>query len=166
MHLKPLLFPFCLLICLMVAACAAGPRFSVEGVDTAVSPREALKEAERLRGTAVLWGGLIVQTENLADRTRIEVLGYPLDSNQRPDTGRAAQGRFLVMRDGYLEPSDYAQGRAITVSGRLLEPVDGRVGEAAYRYPVVTGDQLYLWPRRSGYNRTGVHFGIGVIFSN
>jgi outer membrane lipoprotein len=35
-------------------------------------------------GNDVIWGGRIVQVQNYADHSEVELLAYPLDSSQRP----------------------------------------------------------------------------------
>lgn len=153
------------LLPLALYACAAGPRFDSSGIDPGLTPTRASQQMESLRGQRVLWGGVVIATSNLADATQIEVLGYPLESNQRPDIGASPQGRFLIHREGYLEPTDYAQGRVVTVVGRLREVRPGRIGETDYLYPVVEADQIHLWPRDSGRPATRFNFGVGVIFN-
>ncbi len=149
---------------LLLAACATSPRFDTSGVATELNPQEAARLPDRA-GTRVLWGGVIVQGINAQDASRIEVLGYPLDSNQRPDTDEPPLGRFIVQRQGYLEMADYAPGKLLTVVGGFTRVLDGQVGEAPYRFPVVAGERMYLWPRQSAPTEPRLHFGLGVIFS-
>ena len=56
----------------------------------------------------VTWGGRIVNTQNLRDRTLIEVVALALDSDGRPDPQADPRGRFIVERGGFLEPHEYA----------------------------------------------------------
>ncbi|MGF1642510.1 MAG: Slp family lipoprotein [Thiotrichales bacterium] len=149
-----------------LGACASGPRFAVTEAGRAITPDTLI--AAPVSGQAVVWGGMIVNATNLRDSTRLEVLGYPLDSAQRPDTGRTAQARFLVDKAGYLETTDYGNGRLITVSGVTREVVKGKIGEADYSYPRVEAEQVHLWPKPGSYGDVGsrVHFGIGVMIGN
>ncbi len=153
---------------LLLGACATGPTFDTAGAQKSLTPGEAVQRFEAFRGEKVVWGGLIVGGTNLEGTTRLEVLAYPLGGDNRPDTERRPFGRFLVHRTGYLELSDYAPGRMITVAGTLTETREGRVGQAPYRYPVVSPSQLHVWrqPGAGGATRPSVHFGIGVIFGN
>lgn len=157
--------PALTLAVLLLASCATSPDFDTRGVDLSLQPQE-VADRPLPAGTEVLWGGTIVQGSNLAEGTRLELIGYPLDDQQRPDSGRAPVGRFLVQRDGYLELADYRPGRQLTVRGELARVVEGKVGQAPYRYPVVNAERLHLWstPRESVGPR--FHFGVGVIFSN
>jgi len=149
-------------LALLLAACA-GP-FSVRDVDMTLTPLQALADADAARGRAVIWGGVIVATENLADATRIELLTYPLDGSQRPATDRDTLGRVRLYYRGFLEPVDYAPGRRLTVQGWLAGTEQGRVDRHPYTFPVLRVGQLHLWPRRHDGGEPRVHFGIGVGF--
>lgn len=155
-----------LIIVALLNACATTPEFDTSGVNLSLVPNEDSAKDESMIGTHVIWGGVIINTENLEQVTRLEVLAYPLDSDQRPNLDKAPMGRFLAERDGYLETEDYAQGSMITLTGTLLQPSPGRIGESKYVYPVMHVDQLFLWPKRSRGSETQFHFGVGVIFSN
>ncbi|MCC5856611.1 MAG: Slp family lipoprotein [Ectothiorhodospiraceae bacterium] len=151
----------------VLAGCATGPGFPTEHVNTELVARAASATAEGARGERVIWGGRIIQTEPEDRETRMEVLAYPLQRNQKPDTTEGSQGRFLVVHPGYLEPADYAPDRLITVTGELDQPRKGRIGEAEYRYPVVHAEALHLWPREPQRVREEprVRFGVGVMIS-
>ena len=144
---------------LLLTACAGTPEFSTEGVNLDLNPSTA---ADQL-GQQVIWGGTIIDIRNLADKTRIEVLSYPLTKAHRPLVKGSAQGRFIVEKAGYLEAKQFRPGSIITVSGSLQSPQSGRIGDAEYVYPVVQAGQLKLWKER-GASR--VHFGIGIGISN
>ncbi len=148
---------------LLMNGCASGPRYPTEGVELAVTPQQAVAETAALRGKTILWGGIIINSTNLKNQTRLEVLAYPLDGKQYPQTDTPPLGRFLVLRDGYLETVDYAPGRLVTVRGPLAGTESGKVGESSYTYPVVKTQTLYLWPR-AGRSEPRVHFGVGVVF--
>lgn len=156
-------FAWILLALLGLAACASTPKFDTENVDKAITPAQAVAELDGLRGKSVLWGGTIIASHNLQNATEIEVLGYPLDSDGRPQLDRTPLGRFIARRDAYLEPVDYASGRLLTVVGPLESVRDGRVGQAPYRYPVMSAQQMALWPQSTAYrNDPQLHFGIGI----
>lgn len=155
-------------LALLLSACANAP-FDSEGVDRELRPAEVQADAEAARGRVAIWGGTIVEARNLEDRTRIEVVSYPLDSgSQRPRVEARPGARFLVYRDGYLETAEYETGRRITVRGRVTGLEDGRVGEAQYTYPVLESTGLHLWPRQDAATepRSGFNFGFGIILTN
>lgn len=149
-----------------LAGCATGPGYQTAAAATDLVPAEVSAHPGDHRDKRVIWGGLIVATRNLDRYTEIEVLGYPLDRNQRPMTSRPPQGRYLVRMPGYLEEVDYAPGRHITVTGTLGQSLEGHVGEAAYTYPLVQAPAIHLWPRAAEgeTGRTRFNIGVGVIF--
>lgn len=157
------LLSFLLLVAAGLSACATSPEFDTKGIDVSLTPQQAAKDDQGLQGAVVLWGGVLIDSINLKDSTQLELLAYPLDRNQKPLSEQEPLGRFLAVQKGYLETSDYAQGRYVTVRGHLDEKRTGRVGEAEYTYPVVNIDQLYLW---SSAPESQVQFGFGFMIHN
>ena len=113
----------------------------------------------------VIWGGIIVNSKNLKTGTLLEVLAYPLGFNEEPDTNRKPLERFLVEHPEYLETMKYSSGQLITVIGTLIEVHQGFIGEAEYSYPVITAEQLHLWPIDEQQSDTQFYFGVGVGFT-
>ena len=154
-----------------VTGCASGP-IQIDGEPselTVAQVRSQLgddKEMSLPESGAVLWGGVVIKTENMSDATQIEVMGYPLDRRQRPMTSREAEGRFLVRHEGYLEPVDYAAGRLVTVLGTLSGVITGAVGEAEYRYPLLQSDEMHLWNQVGPVRNPGITFGVGISLGN
>lgn len=143
----------------LLVACQGNPAV------TAIGPTPAqvvAAPADAYRGRTVSWGGEIVTVRNLRDRTLIEVLAYPLDAAQRPLLDSSPGGRFIVARQGFLEPREYAPGRALTALGRLDGTIVGTVGESTYRFPLVQAERLDLWPEASLQRDPKVHFGFGL----
>lgn len=153
-----------LLLALLLSACATGPSFDVTGVNRSLTPQNTAANLATAEGKQVLWGGVILNTANLKDSTDIEVLSYPLDTDQKPQRNQQPLGRFIFNVKGYLEPATYAKDRMVTVVGKVSRAQTGKVGESNYTYPVIAAEQLYLWPLESEYNPGGVRFGIGVGF--
>lgn len=148
---------------LLLAACASGPGYDTRQVSLGTTPRSAVDELEAVRGQKVLWGGVILNTSNMASVTRLEILAYPLDGKQSPQRDREPLGRFLLEHQGFLEPATYAEGRLITMVGTVVSSARGQVGELDYIYPVIEASELHLWPRDSDYTTpSNVHFGIGI----
>jgi len=148
----------------LFGACATTPPFSaatLHGVDQSSTPEIVLEGAEE--NVQVLWGGVIISAENLADYTDLNVLFYPLDKSQRPDLDQPPHNRFIIRYTGYLEAMVYAPRREVTVVGSLQGIEDGKVGDAPYHSPVVKADKIYLWPlNKDSRTRFGIGVGIGV----
>ena len=146
---------------LLVSGCTTP--YDIGNADPRVTPAEAAQDVAGMLNHTVAWGGQIAAAKNLKDKSELEVVGYPLDSENRPNPDAKPTGRFLVIQSGYLETADYAPGRLITVVGTVTETRRGTVGEAKYIYPVVVATKLQLWPKPSTDRREpGFHFGIGV----
>lgn len=153
----PLSFAF---ISLAFSGCASPP-FNLEGADLKTVPQQTLDDSSSLN-KRVVWGGLIVGTQNDKDTSTIEVLSYPLDSNSEPQRSAKAQGRFMIKQEGYVEPATYVSGRWISAIGTVAGKEEGKVGNADYTYPVIKSENTYLWPEYSAEPRTQTRFSIGV----
>ena len=149
---------------LVLTGCATP--YDIGTADRQITPEETARNIAAVKNRMVAWGGVIATAKNLKDKTELEVVGYPLDANNRPDNDAKPIGRFFVTQSDYLETTDYAPGRLITVVGTVTETRTGTVGEAKYVYPVVTVNKLHLWSRyNGGRSEPSFHFGLGVGIS-
>lgn len=151
-----------LLIALLLTACASSPKVATDA-ERGITPTEAVSLDLSGAQTPLQWGGVIVETHNLANNTELQILAYPLNSSGRPEVSDSPTGRFIVQKAGYLESVDYRKGRQVTATGKLAEKRTGKVGEAAYTFPVLLADELVLWPEQSTRKANPrVNFGLGV----
>ena len=146
----------------LLTSCASTPDFDMTQVDESLTPQSVAAEPEHSLGKTVLWGGTILNTQNLKEATHVEVLAYPLNTYQRPLLDSKPLGRFIIHHQGYLEPATYAPGRVLSVLGEVGESLTGRVGESTYTYAVIKGERLHLWSKDGDRNQTSFHFGLGV----
>ena len=157
-----------LILSLLPVACATGPGFNTEGVDYALTPRSVAAKPLAATGKKVRWGGTILGIARVQDRTRLEVMAFPLDTRARPILDYNPTGRFMLERAGHLDPSAFREGRQITAVGVIRGTHKGRGGETDYDYPLLDARQLHLWSGAgSGYRRSdGVSIfgtiGVGV----
>lgn len=151
---------------LLLGACASTPSFDVKNVNTAITPNEAVAKISALQGSRVLWGGVILSSKNLETGTHLEILAYPLNGRHRPRVDRDSVGRFIVEHGGYLETVDYAPGRELSLIGVLSGTKEGKIDAAITIYPVVTAQQIHLWPKDRGNSEPRFNFGVGVMFHN
>jgi outer membrane lipoprotein len=164
MHASRCLVPLSsLLLAGVLAGCAPKPIFHSQTPSIAATPAQVGQTPERYAHGTVIWGGKVVQVKNLADHSEIEILGYPLDSSQRPRVNDSAGGRFIAVMAGYVEPLAYPDGALVTVLGTLDGNRAGQVGEASYVFPLVKVAQAHLWtPEELRQGRSNVHFGVGL----
>lgn len=154
---------FAPLAALALAACAPAPIYKVSTSTLNVIPMQVAHSPEQFAKGEVIWGGSVIDVRNFPDHTEIEILGYPLDSSQRPLANKSAQGRFVAVFPGYIEPINYPSGSLVTVSGQLNGNRSDTVDQAAYVYPLVNVEQSHLWTAaemRAGH--PDIHFGVGV----
>jgi outer membrane lipoprotein len=155
-----------LLLVLLTAGCSSKPVLPTEGVNAELTAQLVADSGQEMSGSRVLWGGVIVSTSNLKERTRLEILAYPLDSNHRPQTDKQAGSRFLAFYPGYLESVDYAAGRQVSMVGTVSGIEEARLGEHSYRYPSIDAEQIHLWPVAQPESKSKVQFGFGILLHN
>lgn len=139
-----------LLALLLLAACSTVPR-DLRGAgeaDSSISLASLRSHTVEANGQLVRWGGMIARVQNKDNQSWIEIVEKPLDRSGRPLDENVTGGRFMAIFDRFLDPLIFSQGREITVQGALQPAVDGKVGEQAYQYFVVTGGGLHLWEPR------------------
>lgn len=146
----------------LLASCANTPDFDTTQVDESLTPQSVVAEPGHSLGKTALWGGTILNTQNLKDSTHIEVLAYPLNTYKRPLLDSKPLGRFIIHHPGYVEPATYAPGRELSVLGKVGESQSGNVGDSTYTYAVIKSERLHLWSKDGGRNRTSFHFGVGI----
>ncbi len=119
-----------------------------EKADPTLTLQRVLKSPpQQYNGKFVVWGGEILQTTNQQDgSTLIEVLQRSIDWWDEPIETSASEGRFLVRMEEFLDPVIYSARRKITVAGEIQGEEERPLGAMRYRYPVILGKQIYLWP--------------------
>lgn len=146
--------------CALMLGCATSLDIGKATID--VTPQQATHDTT-VQGRVVAWGGVIVGTVNMADKTRLEVLAYPLDSHNRPQVDAKPVGRFLALYPGFLEPVNFAAGRQVTAVGTIGGTQPGTVGEARYLYPTLEASRVHLWPTpEHEASQPQFHFGVGI----
>jgi outer membrane lipoprotein len=148
---------------LLLTSCAVEPVFDMQDVDSSIAPQNVESNFSSVHGKTTIWGGLILSGKNLVDHTQLEVLAYPIDERGIPNRSGIPQGRFFARQNGYLEISEYNQGRYVTVVGPIEKLQGGKIDETDYQYPVIDVEQIHLWPKRDpNISQTQFRFGIGV----
>ncbi|MDR2873085.1 MAG: Slp family lipoprotein [Xanthomonadaceae bacterium] len=135
-------------VALLLGACVTTPK-PLRGDFMQISPSDSVNSGGTQTGTAVRWGGRIVETKPKQDNTCFQVISLPLTSSGRPNStiGDATNGRFVACRAGFYDPAVFAEGREVTFIGRIDGFETVRIGEFDYRLPLVTADVIYLWPQ-------------------
>ena len=132
-------------------------------VDTSVTFVQVAQDPDAYKGKTVLFGGDIIEAQNLQGRTLVIVLQRPLGRRGEPAAGDVSEGRFILRNPEFLDPAIYSPGRKITVAGTVVGKEMRPLGEIEYTYPVIEKRELYLWPEEEAAPaEPRVHFGVGV----
>ncbi len=148
----------------LLAGCAPAPIYKVAPNAPVVLPAQVAQSPEPYQGQTVVWGGTVVQVNNYNDHSEIEILSHPLDSSQRPQlSSNNANGRFIAVLPGFVEPLNFRPGAPITVMGTIEGTFAGHVGQAPYVFPRVKVSQHHEWTAEEmGSGRSHFSFGMGV----
>lgn len=131
---------------LILTACAVVPKPPPDQAIPMMSFAELVAEAGQYKGKLLTLGGSVLEVVNLKSQTRIEALQIPLGVGQKPKNKDYAQGRLILIKDGFLDPEVYTKGRLVTVSGTLLGSSKSEDSQEPYPYLRVKVDELHLWP--------------------
>lgn len=153
-------------VLLIITSCATGPRYDEKIFLKTPSPGSVAENIQATQGNKVLWGGMLINHSLKDQQAQLEILAYPLDDKQKPDTSKVPFGRYLAIKQDYLESMDFTQGRLITTAGTISDVQPGLVGQATLVYPIIEVEQVYLWPVSTASGETRFHIGVGVMFSN
>lgn len=134
------------LVCslLLLSACSTLPENLKSDDPLLVSDYAVWSSAQQSQSNVRL-GGVIASVANLKDKTRVEVVNLPINSNGKPDINQEPQGRFVGYIDGFVDPVALADGRLITMLGVSSGREQGSVGEHEYQYPVMQVKGFHLW---------------------
>lgn len=129
---------------LALSACTTVPE-QIQGDYPDISPSRA---EPGVIGTNVRWGGVILNSKNMGNRTCYEVLSRELDKYLRPMQEDYTSGRFIACKQGFQDPLVFQKGREITATGTIRNIRVKSVDEFQYQYPVMDVDTLVLWEKR------------------
>lgn len=110
-------------------------------VDHALRPGVVLADPAAYRGRTLLLGGMVLRTVSDAGGVTIEVEGYRLDDDDRPESVDAAVGRVLAAGAG-LDGAKLQPGRLVTLVGRVA----GSAGNAGDQLPCLEILFVHPWP--------------------
>lgn len=97
-------------------------------------------------GRIVLVGGVVIKGKRTKDGTEIEVLELPTKADGPATTERLrSEGRFLAVREAFLDPASVPPGTPITVIGLVKGATTRPLDESEYTYPVLDIKHLIDW---------------------
>ncbi len=137
--------------CLLLNACAGLPPAIQNAPAVQLGFEQVNREIALYQGTPVRWGGMIIDVENEAQASFMQVVFYPLDFNGRPQLHKMGEGRFVVKSSEFLDPAVYAKDKEITVAGTISGPIERTVGKRVIQVPLISVTALHMWPAYTNY---------------
>ena len=135
-----------LLAALLAVGCATPvPREIGRAPANDISVTQVRADVQRYVGQPVRWGGTIVDMDNDAEESTLEIIARDLRRDGRPAIEDRSPGRFIAVVEGFLDPAIFTEDRDITVFGTIEGEVSGRIGGRSYDYPIVRVQQYQLW---------------------
>jgi outer membrane lipoprotein len=97
-------------------------------------------------GRVIMVGGVVIKAKRTKDQTEIEVLQLPTEGAEPSTTDRLrSEGRFLAVREEFLDPATVPPGTPITVIGVVSGSTTRPLDESEYTYPVLDIKHLIDW---------------------
>jgi outer membrane lipoprotein len=128
---------------------------SVKFADLRAAPTEYI-------GRVVTVGGIVIASKRTKEQTEIEILELPTRSDGPSTTDRLqSEGRFLAIREEFLDPARVPAGTPVTIIGVVKGAVARPLDESEYIYPVLDIKHLIDWnavaSRDSGSGAAGYY---------
>jgi outer membrane lipoprotein len=97
-------------------------------------------------GRVIMAGGVVISAKRTKDQTEIEVLQLPIEEGGPSTTDRLrSEGRFLAVREEFLDPARVPPGTPITVIGVVKGSTTRPLDDSEYIYPILDIKHLTDW---------------------
>jgi len=124
-------------------------------IDTSVTFVDLQAAPANYIGRIVKVGGVVISAKRTKIQTELEVLELPSEAEGPSTTERfRSEGRFLAVREAFLDPASVPPGTPITVIGVVRGSITRPLDESEYTYPILEIKHLIDWSavasRRAG----------------
>ena len=115
-------------------------------IDTSIAFADLHAAPDNYVGRVIMVGGVVISAKRTEDRTEIEVLQLPNEAGGPSTTERLrSEGRFLAVREAFLDPATVPPGTPITVIGVVSGSTTRPLDDSEYTYPVLDIKHLTDW---------------------
>ncbi len=129
---------------------------SLERADRSIRFGELQHDPDAFRGKFVILGGGVTAIRQYKEGVQLEVIEYPLDSEEMPDPSSRSGGRFLVNLPPDVGYATFKPGILVTMAGEVAGKVIKPLSNVEYTYPVLVVKEIHIIVRPSGgYYRGG-----------
>lgn len=136
---------------LLLSGCSGLPTAIQNAPFMDLSYQQVSNDIDRYKDTPVRWGGVIIEVENEAQASLLQVVFHPLDYSGRPQSYKPGTGRFVIRSTEFLDPALYAKDKEITVAGVIAGDIELTVGKRTIRVPMLAATAIHLWPDYPNY---------------
>ena len=122
------------------------PLWLEKQIDTSVRFENLKSAPSEYVGRTVMIGGTVIRAKRTGTGTELEVLQLPT-AKDGPLTEERLQseGRFLAVRETFLDPASLPEGTPITVIGTVTGETARQLDESDYTYPILDVQHIIDW---------------------
>ena len=122
------------------------PLWLEKQIDTSVRFENLKSAPSEYVGRTVMIGGTVIRAKRTGTGTELEVLQLPT-AKDGPLTEERLQseGRFLALREAFLDPASLPEGTPITVIGTVTGETTRQLDESDYTYPILDMKHIIDW---------------------
>ena len=156
---RMMVLPPLLCAVLMFAACAESihqvqrdsellgiPPGLEQEIDTSLTFAELKRAPGEYIGRTVLIGGTVIKAKRTQEGTELEILQRPTEKEGGLSEDRLqSQGRFLAVRETFLDPASLPEDTPVTVIGRIKGETTRPLDETDYTYPILEIRHIIDW---------------------
>lgn len=115
-------------------------------IDNTVSFADLKRAPGEYIGRTVMIGGNVIKAKRTEAGTELEILQLPTEKEGMLTEERLrSEGRFLAVREQFLDPASLPQGTPITVIGTVKGETTRPLDESEYTYPVLEVKHIIDW---------------------
>jgi len=115
-------------------------------IDSSVSFVDLKAAPANYVGRVIMAGGVVISAKRTKDQTEIEILQLPTEGGRPSTTDRLrSEGRFLAIREEFLDPASVPPGTPITVIGVVKGSTTKPLDDSEYIYPILDIKHLTDW---------------------
>jgi outer membrane lipoprotein len=115
-------------------------------IDSSVSFADLKRAPSEYIGRTVMIGGNVIRAKRTDAGTEVEVLQLPSAKEGGVMEERLrSEGRFLAVREQFLDPASVPAGTPITVIGTVKGETTRQLDESDYTYPILEVKHIIDW---------------------
>jgi outer membrane lipoprotein len=135
-------------------------------IDASVTFSDLKRDPGAYVGRTVMIGGKVLRAKGVDTGTEVEVLQLPAAKEGTLTEDRLrSEGRFLALREAFLDPASLPEGTPITVIGAVKGEATRRLDESEYTYPILEIKHIIDWNSVAARRSTGEILYYGSYYS-